>query len=59
MFFWLRANTLGEDFVGHGRLFEVHDDVLSRLVRAKSKKHLVPAGTASPRLFHDFVPAGH
>ena len=33
---------------GRRRLFEVHDDVLSRRVRTKSKKHYVPAGTASP-----------
>ena len=58
VFFGLRVNTPGEDFVGHlkkaaaaegrRRLFEVHDDVLSRRVRTKSKKHYVPAGTASP-----------
>ena len=52
------ASRLGEDFgdplkkaaaaEGRRRLFEVHDDVLSRRVRTKSKKHYVPAGTASP-----------
>ena len=56
--FGLRANTPGEHVVVHlkkaaaafGRrcLFEVADEVLSRRVRTKSKKHLVLAGTASP-----------
>ena len=61
--FGLRVNTTGEDFVGHlkkaAAAAAAFDDVLSRRVHTKSNKHLVSAGTASPRLVHDFVPAGH
>ena len=58
VFFGLRANTTGEHVVVHlkkaadaeGRrpLFLAHDEVLSRRVHTKSKKHSVPAGTTSP-----------
>ena len=47
VFFGLRANTTGEHVVVHLKKAAAAA-VLSRRVHAKSKKHLVPAGIASP-----------